>query len=159
VNIVKYFISGLFLSIGSASAGSVVDKLNNLAVDNHPPVVFERKQLVEGADSLYFEGVPYQSKPTRIFAYYGTPAGKGPFPAIVLVHGGGGSAFKEWVKKWNEVGFPAISIAVEGQTGTLTGKRPPNKWLKHDWNGPRRPGIYNDYDKPLTDQWMFQYEN
>ena len=35
---------------------------------------------------------------------------------MVLVHGGGGTAFKEWVEKWNARGYAAISIAVEGQT-------------------------------------------
>jgi hypothetical protein len=32
---------------------------------------------------------------------------------VVLVHCG--SAFEKWVTKWNDVGFTAISIAVEGQ--------------------------------------------
>ena len=32
------------------------------------------------------------------------------------MHGGGGTAFKEWVERWNNHGFAAISIAVEGQT-------------------------------------------
>jgi cephalosporin-C deacetylase-like acetyl esterase len=44
------------------------------------------------------------------------PSAKGKVPGMVLVHGGGGTAFKEWVQKWNAQGFAAISIAVEGQT-------------------------------------------
>lgn len=36
---------------------------------------------------VLYEGEPYQGKPTRVFAYVGRPAsGKGPFPAILLVH-------------------------------------------------------------------------
>src|SRR5437879_2295880 len=39
----------------------------------------------------YYEGEPFQGRPTRIFAYYARPAeGNGPFPAMLLVHGGGG---------------------------------------------------------------------
>jgi len=146
-----FIICATFALVCNSTA---IDELNNLVLNDVVPVVFDKKQE-QGLDSLYFEGMPYQGKPTRIFAYYDTPKGKGPFPAIVLVHGGGGSAYQTWVKKWNEAGFAAISIAVEGQTGTQINKRPPNKWQKHDWAGPRRPGIYKDADNPLTDQWMF----
>ena len=151
----QYFICCLVFSLTPAHASEVLDKLYSLASLNKTPAVFERKVLEGGMQSLYFEGAKYQGNPTRIFSYYKAPKGKGPFPAMVLVHGGGGSAFKEWVTKWNEAGFAAISIATEGQTGTLTGKKQP-KWVKHEWGGPRRPGIYNDADKPLNDQWMNQ---
>ena len=107
---------------------------------------------------IYFDGLPWQGKPTRVFAWLGLPrsdrrTSSGKVPGVVLVHGGGGTAFKEWVKKWNERGFAAISIAVEGQTDRResTGK----SWQQHDWSGPRRDGIYGDSDKPLTDQWMY----
>jgi len=74
----------------------------------------------------------------------------------VLVHGGGGTAFKEWVKKWNDHGFAAISIAVEGQTDEpLPGGRPGVAWKQHTWAGPARVGIYGDSAEPLTDQWMY----
>ncbi len=164
MNFVKCLMFGLLFFNGSTFAlasnstvedRTVVDKLNNLALNNNPPIVFERKQSEGSIDSLYFAGQSYQGKPTRIFAYYATPKGEGPFPAIVLVHGGGGSAYKAWIKKWNEAGFAAISLAVEGQTGTQINKRPPNKWQKHDFSGPSRPGIYSDDDKPITDQWMY----
>src|SRR4051812_33444654 len=43
---------------------------------------------------LYYAGQPLSEKPTRVFAYLGRPTqGTGPFPAVVLVHGGGGKAF------------------------------------------------------------------
>ena len=51
-----------------------------------------------GPRELYYPGVTYNGKPTRVFAYYGKPEGNGPFPAMVLVHGGGGKAFPDWVK-------------------------------------------------------------
>jgi dienelactone hydrolase len=107
---------------------------------------------------VYYDGLPWQGKPTRVFAWLGLPQHKGETtngkaPGVVLVHGGGGTAFKEWVKKWNERGFAAISIAVEGQTDRRdsTGK----SWQQHDWPGPARDGIYGDSDKPLADQWMY----
>ena len=45
--------------------------------------------------SLQYDGLARSSQPTRVFAYYGLPkieAGK-KVPAMVLVHGGGGSAY------------------------------------------------------------------
>ncbi|MEO6036587.1 MAG: acetylxylan esterase [Verrucomicrobiota bacterium] len=63
---------------------------------------------------VYYEGEPYRGKPTRIFAYLGRPEGKGPFPAMVLVHGGGGKAFPDWVKHWVKQGFVALAMDTAG---------------------------------------------
>jgi dienelactone hydrolase len=108
--------------------------------------------------SLYFDALEYRGKATRVFAWLGIPddasAGK-TVPGIVLVQGGGGTAFKEWVEKWNARGYAAISIAVEGQTDEQLNKRPPGKWARHAWPGPSRPGIYADNEEPFKDQWMY----
>ena len=56
--------------------------------------------------SLLYKSVDYEGKPTQVFAWYSNPdllmgrqsSGK-KFPGVVLVHGGGGTAFKEWVEK------------------------------------------------------------
>ncbi len=63
---------------------------------------------------VYYEGVPFQGKPTRIFAYLGRPEGKGPFPAMVLVHGGGGQAFANWAEMWAKRGYVAIAMDTAG---------------------------------------------
>jgi dienelactone hydrolase len=107
---------------------------------------------------IYYEALDYKGKPTKVFAWLGLPEGRsGKVPGVVLVHGGGGTAFKEWVRKWNEQGFAAISIAVEGQTDV---KNPDSKdraraWKQHAWPGPHRHGIYGDSSEPLKDQWMY----
>ena len=63
--------------------------------------------------AIYFDALPYEGKSTRTYAWLGLPENtKTKVPGIVLVHGGGGSAFKEWVERWNKHGFAAISIAV-----------------------------------------------
>src|SRR5688572_9254636 len=52
---------------------------------------------------VYYEGEPFEQKPTRVFAYLGRPRqahASGSFPAAVLVHGGGGRAFKDWAEHW-----------------------------------------------------------
>jgi dienelactone hydrolase len=106
---------------------------------------------------LFFEGLPYRGKPTRVFAWFGLPAERSEkVPGVVLVHGGGGTAFKEWVQKWNEQGFAAISIAVEGQTDErIPGAPPGAQWKRHATAGPARTGVYGDSAAPLDDQWMY----
>jgi cephalosporin-C deacetylase-like acetyl esterase len=66
------------------------------------------------AREVYYEGEPFQGKPTRVFAYYAKPAGAGPFPAVVLVHGGGGKAFREWAEHWAARGYCAITMDLAG---------------------------------------------
>ncbi len=64
---------------------------------------------------VFYEGEPFNGKPTRIFAYLGRPSGKGPFPAMVLVHGGGGQAFRQWAQMWAERGYVALAMDTAGQ--------------------------------------------
>jgi len=65
--------------------------------------------------SLYYEGESYQGKPTRVFAWYAEPAKiDGTLPAMVLVHGGGGTAFKEWAELWAKRGYVAIAMDLAG---------------------------------------------
>jgi dienelactone hydrolase len=111
---------------------------------------------------IFFESLPWQGRPTRVFAWLGLPEKAGTHdakvPGIVLVHGGGGTAFREWVEKWNERGFAALSIAVEGQTDARTDAAeggPPARWSRHPDGGPLRDGIYGDTGLPLADQWMY----
>jgi dienelactone hydrolase len=109
--------------------------------------------------AIYFDALEYEGRSTRAFALVSIPesaSAHNPVPGIVLVHGGGGSAFQDWVDQWAERGTAAISIAVEGQTD----QREPREegrgpWLRHAWAGPSRQGIYGDMAKPLTDQWMY----
>lgn len=64
---------------------------------------------------VYYQGEPRDGKPTRIFAYFARPAeGQGPFPAMVLVHGGGGTAFPEWATLWAQRGYCAIAMDLGG---------------------------------------------
>lgn len=68
-----------------------------------PPVVYPAEGFAaEGlVRPLFFESLPWQGKPTRVFAWLGLPANRaGKVPGVVLVHGGGGTAFKEWAQQW-----------------------------------------------------------
>src|SRR5438105_1708582 len=55
-----------------------------------------------GGGALFFDALPYRGKSTRVFAWYSAPKrDQTKVPGIVLVHGGGGTAYREWVGKWN----------------------------------------------------------
>ena len=114
-------------------------------------------RATDNPKAIYFDALPYEGKNTRAYAWLGLPKKTvGKIPGVVLVHGGGGSAFKEWVERWNDKGFAAISIAVEGQTDNKVDNDEGKKeWQKHPWAGPSRVGIFGDSDQPLTDQWMY----
>jgi dienelactone hydrolase len=52
-------------------------------------------------------------KQSKVFAYIGYPDGpapKGGFPGIVLIHGGGGTAYPEYIKLWTAHGYAVIAI-------------------------------------------------
>jgi cephalosporin-C deacetylase-like acetyl esterase len=123
---------------------------------SQPPRVFEAETSEPGVRALYFESVPFQGKPTRVFAYYGAPTGK-KLPAMVLIHGGGGTAFAEWVRLWNKRGYAAIAMDT---VGTLPDKAEEGKlWAparkRHEFDGPAGWGDFENIDKPLTDQWTY----
>lgn len=80
--------------------------------------------------SLFYGGEPYAGKATRVFAYYANPrtigkadAAAAPYPAVVLVHGGGGTAFREWVELWAQRGYAALAMDLAGHR-PIEGKNP-----------------------------------
>src|SRR5258708_3562073 len=90
----------------------------------------------EGLKAVFFDGLPYHGHPTRVFAWIGLPKlepGK-KAPGIVLVHGGGGTAFEKWTELWVERGYAAIAFDTCGAIPlhTADGK----KWQRHDAGGP-----------------------
>ena len=72
--------------------------------------------------AIRFSALPYEGRVPTVFAYIGFPEGAGdqsPVPGMVLVHGGGGHAYAEWVRDWVDRGFAAISF--DGFCQTYTG--------------------------------------
>lgn len=107
---------------------------------------------------LYFESLPYKGQPTRIFAWLGVPSCASesePVPGIVLVHGGGGTAYRDWVQLWVDRGYAAIAIDTGGRVPLgVDGMRLKTK--RHDFAGPPSSsgGFPNALD-PIEDQWPF----
>ncbi len=121
----------------------------------------------EGTKGIFFTSpIKYNGKPTRVAAYIGFPEGasaQNKVPAIVLVHGGLGTAIPQWVKYWNDLGFAAISMDTEGGEPT---QNVSNEATTYHLERNRYAGgvsyeagptnnSYNDWDQPLEDQWMY----
>ena len=66
---------------------------------------------------VYYEGEPFEDRGSRVFAYLGRPRnqGEGPFPAVVLVHGGGGKAFSTWAEHWANRGYVSLAMDLSGK--------------------------------------------
>jgi dienelactone hydrolase len=76
----------------------------------------------------------------------------------VLVHGGGGTAFPNWVKLWNSKGFAAIAMDTCGATPCWHVTPSPYHnpaWPRHEWSGPGEWGNNDILEDNLEDQWPF----
>jgi lysophospholipase L1-like esterase/dienelactone hydrolase len=115
------------------------------------PKIHETKDCpAPGMRAFFYEGADYKGKPTWVFAYYSAPEGKPPaggWPAAVCSHGGGGTAYPDWVKTWNEHGYAAISMDQEGHL-------PDGK--AHENAGPARISWFGDIKLPDQEQWFYQ---
>jgi len=113
---------------------------------------------VEGVEPIWIEGEMWQGKPTRVFAWWGLPKGASAaskVPAMVLVHGGGGTAFATWVKRWTDRGYAAI--AMDNCGGAPRGERDGKVHPRHDWSGPYGWQDKRGYPEgALRDQWPYQ---
>jgi dienelactone hydrolase len=108
----------------------------------------------KGVKAVYFDGPAYKGKPTRVFAWIGLPEKVEPgkkVPGIVLVHGGGGTAFAEWVRLWTSRGYAAIAMDNCGQVP----KGSYGKWERNPDGGPPGWGDFEHMDEPREEQWPY----
>ncbi|MGQ9731310.1 MAG: alpha/beta hydrolase family protein [Candidatus Zipacnadales bacterium] len=119
-----------------------------------PPTVYPAEGFdEEGVEAIFFEGPPYRGRPTRVFAWLGVPEVKPDerVPGMVLVHGGGGTAFAEWVRLWKERGYAAIAMDTCG----CVPRGSYGNWERHSLGGPPGWGGFGQIDWPRTDQWTY----
>jgi dienelactone hydrolase len=109
----------------------------------------------EGLRSMFYDGPGWKGKPTRVFAWFGLPKDYvqgAKVPAMLLVHGGGGTAFSQWVKMWNDRGYAALAMDMAGQ---LPRGKP---WERDSQGGPMGWGGFEQVGDDVRDQWPFQAE-
>jgi hypothetical protein len=99
--------------------------------------------------SLYYANEPFNGHPTRVFAYYAAPEKtNGPLPGIVLVHGGGGKAFREWAELWAQRGYAAIAM-------DLAGCGPDGKPLPGGGPGQDHPAKFDAIASGVRQAWTY----
>lgn len=125
--------------------------------------------------SLIYENEKFQGRTTDVFAFYATPGSISGdpskdrnLPAIVLIHGGGGTAFAEWTWLWAKRGYAAIAMDLSGRrpaspefaedTGELKvmhSRR--NERTRLERGGPEHGGTekFDNVGGDLTDDWQF----
>ncbi len=124
-----------------------------------------------GVKGLFYDSVEYNGKKTKVAAYIGFPdnidanSETTKVPAIVLVHGAGGTAIPEWVRYWNEQGFAAISMDLEGAEPTAGVNNTDNyHQARNRYDGGAIDGNYTagpsnmavgDGKNAVENQWMY----
>ncbi len=156
----------LLLLLGACIAITTTSEAQT-SLQEKPPMPWNRKELYrtpksfpapeyqsQGVKAVFYEGLAWKGKPTRVFAWVGVPEGLKPgekVPAMVLVHGGGGTAFAEWVRLWVKRGYAAIAMDTCG----VAPNSDPNARPRHAYGGPPGWGDFGNVDAPLEDQWTY----
>ena len=125
--------------------------------------------------SLFYAGEKYKGHATEVFAFYASPATLGKaapgkkFPAVVLIHGGGGTAFAEWAWLWAQRGYAAIAMDLGGsqpiapiydlKTGipvlNQTAKKETRTRLANGGPDQGHPEKFDTIGGDTNDQWPF----
>jgi len=110
----------------------------------------------DSAVGIIYQGLTYKGKAQNVFAYYATPGTLSGdrskdkhLPAVVLVHGGGGMAFKEWAIMWARKGYAAIAMDTRGNG-------PGKKHIDGGFDEPNSLTPYFTITPQVSEQWMFQ---
>ena len=142
--------------IGAAWAQTHPDRgdIWNMEMLRRPPAVRDADGFDEDhIRAVFYDGLPFHGKPTRVFAWIGVPerTDNRKVPGIVLVHGGGGTAFAEWIRLWTARGYAAIAMDTCG----CVPKGSYGKWQRHEAGGPPGWGGFDRIDEPTGDQWTY----
>lgn len=108
----------------------------------------------ERVDGYMMTGAETSFGTSSAFFWIGKPEGEMPdggFPAVLLLHGGGGNAFTEWVKHWLDLGYVALAIDLNGQRFDEDGFLVSNPYFYHSgsWGS---VGCGTD-EKSFRDSW------
>ena len=116
----------------------------------------ENVDLGENIEAFKFQSAPYGNlQNTWVFAAIGMPETEKPkdgYPAIVLIHGGGGTVSPNWMKYWMERGFVTLAFDVFGHQldENLNRVDNPESGPKENYVGSNKDSV----DKPY-DSWVY----
>ncbi len=169
----KHHLIVLFLAFCSSAFAEQVGPWNLTALKEKVPAMkwLRRDQPVH---SLTYAGEKYQGHDTEVFAFYASPITLGDakagakFPGVVLIHGGGGTAFAEWVHLWAKRGYAAIAMDLSGsrppdpvfdpKSGAVVGHQSDSKLRTRLPNGGPNHGHPEKFDSiggDTSDDWPF----
>ncbi|WP_339926105.1 prolyl oligopeptidase family serine peptidase [uncultured Cyclobacterium sp.] len=168
IGLTLFFLKGLViaqtgLSLPPALEGEIPWDLEGLSVAPD----FEWLDQSDSVWSMTYTGEEYEGKETQVFAYFASPATigaksfeTGDFPGIVLVHGGGGTAFRIWALEWAKKGYVAIAMDLGGDQPLPT-EHQDNPWgskrTRMETGGPNQDDIHKFYrlSEGFNEQWQY----
>ena len=109
--------------------------------------------------AIYYRS-DYDGQESYAFAFLGIPEGASADdkkPAVLLVHGGGGTAYWQWVKEWVNRGYVALAMDLEGHVPKKEGtsdNMPADLYTKSQYPAPHNQN-YGDADLPIEQTWMY----
>ena len=139
-------------------ATEVIEEYNKTA---ETPLPLTGISEFENVDTIFFDGIEYKGETKKAFAYVAIPEGASadnPVPGVVLVHGGGGTAYDRWAKAWADKGYAAISIDTEGRINTKTNTYS-NSGRMFSGMGHQNNMGYGDFtadESKHSDMWFYQ---
>lgn len=142
--------AGLLLAATASAACAMPWDMKRLSA---APTTHPTTMRSDGVTGVFYDSPRWKGMPTRVFAWYGLPdipPGR-KAPGMVLVHGGGGTAFADWVRLWTSRGYAAIAMDTCGAVplGSY------GKWKRHEHGGPPGWGGFDQIDQPVEDQWPY----
>ncbi|MCL5097484.1 MAG: acetylxylan esterase [Candidatus Omnitrophica bacterium] len=145
------FLAGQEQTLAQTNQSAIPWDLNTLT--NPPKWTALERPKADGVKALFFTGPLFRGQPTRVFAWLGIPktTAKEKVPGMVLVHGGGGTAFEEWVRLWVGRGYAASAMDTCGQVPVGNY----GQYVRDAQGGPPGWGGWDQIDWPREDQWTY----
>lgn len=117
------------------------------------------KQIKGSIQAIYYRS-DYNGQESYAFAFLGIPEGVSATdkaPAVLLVHGGGGTAYWQWVCEWVNRGYVALAMDLEGHVPKPAGtsdNMPADLYTASEYTAPHNQN-YGDASLPIEQTWMY----